>query len=220
MVITMIKYPNMRKQQEKMNNYANLGMTLESDIEITNQYYLDRNIAVIHKKPTPVQVVNVSYPARNKAKIIEAYYKTPSTTDFNGIYKGKYIDFDAKETNSSTSMPLRNIHSHQIEHLSRVHEHGGIAFLIVHFKKQNQYFLLPFEVLNRFWQNQNTGRKSIPYETFVTEAYEIKFSFQPRLDYLKVLDTFYNIWLSSRISLSFFRINKSITTDIKVVAAM
>src|SRR5690554_4213463 len=144
MVITMIKYPNMRKQQEKMNNYANLGMTLESDIEITNQYYLDKKIAVIHKKPTPVQVVNVSYPARNKAKIVEAYYKTPSTTDFNGIYKGHYIDFDAKETKSATSIPLKNIHQHQIDHLKAITEHGGIGFLIVYFKAHNEYYLLPF----------------------------------------------------------------------------
>ena len=64
-------------------------MTLESDIEATNLFYLNHGIAVIHKKPTPVQVVSVSYPARNKAKITEAYYKTPSTTDFNGVYQGK-----------------------------------------------------------------------------------------------------------------------------------
>ena len=92
-----MKYPNQKKAIIKTQNYANLGMTLEKDLDLSNSYYLNYNIAVIHKKPTPVQVVNVSYPARNKAKITEAYYKTPSTTDYNGIYKGKYLDFDAKE---------------------------------------------------------------------------------------------------------------------------
>lgn len=186
----MIKYPIKRKSQNKQTNYANLGMTLESDIEATNQYYLSNHIAVIHKKPTPVQVVNVSYPARNKAKITEAYYKTPSTTDFNGLYKGKYIDFDAKETNSKTSMPLKNIHPHQIEHLKNVDEHGGIAFLIVHFKQHGEYFVLPYKVLNAFWFEQHTekGRKSIPYETFKEQAFLIKFSFNPRLDYLSVIE--------------------------------
>src|SRR5690554_2887356 len=127
-----MKYPNAKKKVKVEKNLANLGMTLESDIDITNNYYLNNNIAVIHKKPTPVQVVNVSYPARNKAKIVEAYYKTPSTTDYNGIYKGKHIDFDVKETNATTTFPLTNIHIHQIEHLRNVDKHGGIAFNIVH----------------------------------------------------------------------------------------
>lgn len=190
----MINYPIARKKHEKTNNRANLGMTLESDIEATNAYYLANEIAVIHKKPTPIQVVGVNYPARNKAKIVEAYYKTPSTTDFNGIYKGKYIDFDAKETNSKTSMPLKNIHPHQIDHLRSVDQHGGIAFLIVHFKQYNQYFLLPSKVLFECWNQQfdeKKGRKSIPYETFKQSAYLVPFSFNPRLDYLKIIDKYY-----------------------------
>ncbi len=186
----MIKYPIKRKSHHKKTNYANLGMTLESDITATNQYYLNNQIAVIHKKPTPIQVVNVSYPARNKAKITEAYYKTPSTTDFNGLYKGRYIDFDAKETNSKTSMPLKNVHPHQIEHLKHVDEHGGIAFLIVHFKQYNEYYVLSFNVLYTYWTNQHKekGRKSIPYNIFQTKAYPISFGFQPRLDYLSVIE--------------------------------
>jgi len=190
----MINYPIKRKAQVKTTSYANLGMTLESDIEATNLFYLNHGIAVIHKKPTPVQVVNVSYPARNKAKITEAYYKTPSTTDFNGVYQGKYIDFDAKETNSATSMPLKNVHPHQIDHLRGVVKHGGIAFLIVHFKKFNQYFFLPAEILFSYWDGQDDeekGRKSIPYSAFLDKAYLIPFGFQPRLDYLKIIKDHY-----------------------------
>jgi len=189
----MVNYPIKRKAHTKTTNYANLGMTLESDIEQTNEYYLEHQIAVIYKKPTPIQVVSVSYPARNKAKITEAYYKTPSTTDFNGIYKGKYIDFDAKETNSKTSMPLKNVHPHQIEHLRNISKHQGIAFLIVQFKQYNEYYLLPFDILISFWDSQyeNTGRKSIPYDTFKKQAYLIPFGYQPRLDYLKIVDQYF-----------------------------
>lgn len=188
----MINYPIKRKIQTKTTNYANLGMTLESDIEASNLFYLNHDIAVIHKKPTPIQVVSVSYPARNKAKITEAYYKTPSTTDFNGIFKGHYIDFDAKETNSKTSMPLKNVHPHQIDHLKQVTKQGGIAFLIVHFKVYNEYYLLPANILFTYWdeQHEEKGRKSIPYDTFKSSCHQVPFGYQPRLDYLKVVEKY------------------------------
>src|SRR5690554_6898251 len=127
-----IKHPIPKKRVSKkqrpkeFSSLSNLGMTLEKDVEETNLYYLETKRAVIHKKPTPVQIVDVSYPSRNKAKIVEAYYRTPSTTDFNGIYKGYYIDFDCKETKSTTSIPLANIHNHQIEHLKNIVDAGGI----------------------------------------------------------------------------------------------
>ncbi len=73
-------------------------MTLEEDINETNEYYLNQEIAVIHKKPTPVQIVQVDYPKRSAAVIKEAYFKQASTTDYNGLFRGFYIDFEAKET--------------------------------------------------------------------------------------------------------------------------
>lgn len=187
-----MNYPIKRAKHKAVKNNANLGMTLEKDLEQTNQYYLRENIAVIYKKPTPITVVDVNYPARNKAKIVEAYYQTPSTTDFNGIYKGNYIDFDAKETNSKTSIPLSNIHPHQLEHLRSVHDHGGIAFLIVHFKQYNEYYYLPFNILIKYWDAQNNGeRKSITYQTFKEKAHLISFGLNPRIDYLKVIESYY-----------------------------
>jgi recombination protein U len=182
-----MNYPNKKKTFEKPASNSKLGMTLEADINLTNMYYLDQRIAVIHKKPTPVQVVKVSYPSRNQAKIIEAYYKTPSTTDYNGIYKGKYIDFDCKETNQKSSLPLSNIHKHQQNHLKDVHDHGGIAFLIVHFKKHQKYFLMTYLALKPYF-NQDIQRQSIPYEAFLKDGHEIAFGFIPRLDYLKIID--------------------------------
>lgn len=90
-----MNYPNAKNASEVIHqkNFSNRGMSLEKDINQSNTYYLNEDIAVIHKKPTPVTIVKVDYPARNKAKITEAYYAESSTTDYNGIYKGKYIDF-------------------------------------------------------------------------------------------------------------------------------
>ena len=75
--------------EEKQTKKSHLGLGFEELINKTNNFYSSNNIGVIHKKPTPIRVVKVSYPKRSKAKIIEAYYQIPSTTDYNGVYKGR-----------------------------------------------------------------------------------------------------------------------------------
>ena len=103
--------------QNKVIKYGNRGMTLENDINITNDYYKNNKIALIYKKPTPIKVIKVNYA---KTRILDGFYETQSTLDYNGIYKEKYIEFDAKETRSKTSYPLSNIHKHQLEHIKYV----------------------------------------------------------------------------------------------------
>ena len=158
-------------------------MTLESDINQTNEYYNGNNIALVYKKPTPIKVVQVEYP---KNRIREAYFSEPSTLDYNGIYKGKYLEFDAKETQSKTSFPLSNIHKHQIEHIKRVLHFGGIAFLIVRFATLNETFLLLGEDLLNFIDTFE--RKSIPLEYFKKVGFGIDIKYVPRLDYIKVIE--------------------------------
>ncbi|WP_171253106.1 Holliday junction resolvase RecU, partial [Acinetobacter baumannii] len=74
-------------------------------------------IAAVHKKPTPIQIVKVDYPSRSAAVIKEAYFRQPSTTDYNGLFEGRHIDFEAKETRNRTALPLSNFHAHQIDHM-------------------------------------------------------------------------------------------------------
>lgn len=182
MVISMI-------YQNKKNGYANRGMDLENDINITNIYYLDKDIAVIHKKPTPIKVSKVSYSSIKNALIKEAFYEKPSTTDYNGIYKGKYIDFDVKEVKNKTYFILSNLHKHQIEHLIRVYRHGGISFLIVRFCCNNTTYLIETKTIIEFMNQED--RKSIPIDYFEKYAYKIKESYIPRIDYIKVIDDLY-----------------------------
>lgn len=167
-------------------SHKNRGMTLEGELNVTNEYYRDIDKAYIYKKPTPIKIVKVDYPSRDKAVIKEAYFTIPSTTDYNGLYNGYYIDFEAKETISKTSFALNNIHPHQIEHLKNINKHNGISFLIVRFTTLNMTFLLTTEILLKYMEE--TNKKSIPIDFFKKEAYLIKDGYTPRIDYLKIVD--------------------------------
>ena len=185
----MINYPNKKQIFKKQTeNHSKRGMSFENLINESNEYYLSNNIAVIHKKPIPIQIVKVDYPSRSGAVIKEAYYKVPSTTDYNGIYKGKHIDFEAKETISKTSFPISNIHLHQIKHLSDINEHGGISFLIINFKTLNEIYLLESKHVSIYAHRAKTGRKSISITEIRENGHLVKEGFAPRVDYLKVLD--------------------------------
>lgn len=171
----------------KFVNYANRGMTLEEDINHTNEYYLIHDIAVIYKKPTPIKVIKTNY---NKAKINEAYFATTSTLDYNGIYKGKYIEFDCKETSSKTSFPLLNIHKHQLNHIEKILKHGGICFLIIRFSSLNKTYILMGDKLVSYIEK--SSRKSIPISYFEDNCPKIILKYSPRLDYISVIDKIIN----------------------------
>ncbi|MDD2377875.1 MAG: Holliday junction resolvase RecU [Bacilli bacterium] len=184
-----MRYPTgIKKGQCTSINHINRGMGLEYDINQTNEYYRCHGIAVIHKKPTPITIVRVDYPSRREAVIKEAYFSTPSTTDYNGIYKGRYIDFEAKETKKEY-FPLNNIHDHQVEHLKNIIKLDGIGFIIVSFTKLNKVYLLEAYKLIDFINNEK--RKSIPLSYFEQEGYVVKVNYHPRLDYLKIIDDIY-----------------------------
>ena len=71
--------------------------------------------------------------------------------------------------------------------LKKIEHHGGISFLIVRFTLKNKTFLLETKYLIDFLKN-NT-RKSIPYEYFIDKGYVIKDKFNPRVDYLEIIDS-------------------------------
>ncbi|WP_163100959.1 Holliday junction resolvase RecU [Peribacillus alkalitolerans] len=173
----------------KKGSYSNRGMTLEEDINVSNAYYLANGIAVIHKKPTPIQIVDVHYPKRSAAVIKEAYFKQASTTDYNGVYKGKYLDFEAKETQNRTSFPLKNFHEHQITHMEQVVKQNGISFIILCFSVDAEIYLMKATDLIQFWNRMKSGgRKSITKEEIIHTCIPISIGFQPRIHYLSAVD--------------------------------
>ena len=185
----MINYPNGKKgYQQATRTQSNRGMSLEEDVNISNEYYKVHGIALIYKKPTPVQVVKVDYPHRTKAVITEAYYKIPSTTDYNGIYKGRYVDFECKESNHKTSFPFQNFHPHQIEHMLDVKRHGGISFLLIQLNIYQATYLYDVSHIERWLKSD---RKSIPINDIIENGISIEGSYLPRLNYIKAVDQYY-----------------------------
>jgi recombination protein U len=103
---------------------------------------------------------------------------TLSTIDFYGVFSydnngqkvGKAIAFDAKETESTTSFPLKNIHQHQLEYLKLWNEIGGEGFFFIHFKKvhKDKAYVTPVELVSKYWDDPG-GRKSIPFSDFLDD---------------------------------------------------
>lgn len=192
-----MKYPNgksynsnnetKKKTTRGILNAGNRGMNFENDINQSNAYYNDNNICLITKRPTPINIVKVDY--SRGATITHAYFEKQSTTDYNGVYKNRYIDFEAKNTKNKTSFPLANIPPQQIDHLKRVIKHGGIAFFLIQFESLLKVYLLDASYVIHFYEEGD--RKSIPLEVIEKEGIEIEQGLNPRLDYIKAVDIKY-----------------------------
>ena len=139
------------------------GSTLEEMINLTNETYRVKKLALIQKIPTPINPLKLNNADRT---ITLAYFEQKSTVDYIGVIQGVPVAFDAKETGRK-SLPIQNIHAHQIDFMDDYERQGGLAFLIVHFNFYDEYYYLPFVVLKKYWLGSKAGkRKSIPYAAF------------------------------------------------------
>lgn len=163
------------------------GSVLEETINLTNEQYRKRGVALIQKIPTPIKPVEFDTVKRT---IKLAYFEQKSTVDYIGLMQGIPLCFDAKETGKK-SLPLSNIHPHQVDFMCRFAEQGGIAFLLVHFTEENAYYLLPLEVLcHYYYEQEQTGRRSIPLGAFY-EEYRIPAPEGSFFNYLKAAYRYY-----------------------------
>lgn len=137
------------------------GNTLEELINITNDNYLKKNLAIIQKIPTLIKPVEFD---KNKGIIKLAYFEQKSSVDYMGNVQGIPICFDAKET-TKKSLPISNIHAHQIDFMESFTKQDGIAFIIAYFQLVDEYYFIPFDDLKVFWDRaQKGGRKSISFQ--------------------------------------------------------
>lgn len=146
------------------------GSTFEEMINFTNERYRQEGLALFQKIPTPITPVRMDGETKT---ITLAYFEKQSTIDYIGVAQGIPVAFDAKET-AGKSLPLQNIHAHQMAFMEEFRRQRGLSFLLVHFSAADEYYLLPLETLKVYWENAaRGGRRSIPYSAF-EEKYRIR----------------------------------------------
>jgi recombination protein U len=158
------------------------GSMLEEMINLTNNKYRDKKLALIQKVPTPITPINID---KDNRHITLAYFEQKSTVDYIGVVQGIPICFDAKECAVDT-FSLNNVHEHQIDFMKEFEEQNGVAFLLIYYKKRDVYYYLTFERLHEFWKRaMSGGRKSFRYDELET-LYQIPVS-SACIHYLEIL---------------------------------
>lgn len=159
------------------------GSALEELINLTNDAYREKHLALIQKVPTPITPINIDKSSRH---ITLAYFEQKSTVDYIGVVQGVPVCFDAKECASDT-FALANVHEHQVKFMKEYEEQGGVSFLIIYFKKKDCYYYLPYFRLEYFWKRaKDGGRKSFRFDELDPE-YVIHSSDGVFIHYLKIL---------------------------------
>ncbi|MCI5918325.1 MAG: Holliday junction resolvase RecU [Roseburia sp.] len=165
------------------------GSTLEEFINRTNEKYLENHLALIQKIPTPITPINIDKQTRH---ITLAYFDQKSTVDYIGAVQGIPVCFDAKECHAQT-FPLQNIHEHQVQFMLDFERQGGIAFLLLFFTKNDQFYYLRLEKLMEFWNRaKEGGRKSFRMEE-LEEDFFFKKSGSVLVPYLDMLQKDLNL---------------------------
>lgn len=159
------------------------GSTFEEMVNRTNERYLEQNLALIQKIPTPITPVRMD---KEHRQITLAYFEQRSTVDYIGAVQGIPVCFDAKET-AVDIFPLQNIHEHQVNFMSDFEKQQGISFIILYFSSRDEFYYVPFCDIINFWnRGKNGGRKSFTYDE-IDKSYRIHASKGVPVHYLDAL---------------------------------
>ena len=129
------------------------GSTLEDLINLSNELYREKKLALVQKIPTPITPVRFD---KQSATITQAFFEKDSTVDYIGVCQGVPICFDAKECAKDT-FPLANIHQHQLEFMREFERQDGIAFLLLMFSERNDYYYLRLSELEGYIARTEEG---------------------------------------------------------------
>lgn len=165
----VVMLPRKKVIMATWNSRGLRGSFLEELINLTNEKYRNKKLALIQKVPTPIKPIHIDESTRH---ITLAYFEQKSTVDYIGVVQGIPVCFDAKEC-AEDRFPLANIHEHQMKFMEEFEAQEGIAFLLIYFKNRDCFTYLPFTYLKTFWERMETGgKKSFGFDE-LNPAYEI-----------------------------------------------
>lgn len=164
---------------------GNRGMAFEKLINLANEMYQRGGVALINKRPTPVKVLKSA-----GGRVLNGFYEAKSTVDYDGVYKGRAVAFEAKSTQSLTRFDLSNIAQHQLDYLEKAEKMGAICFFLIEFSKDQTVFLVPASVIQSYvrMSHQPNGKKSISRADFDIYGYLVEQTERAPVDYLQYID--------------------------------
>lgn len=142
--------------------FKNKGLFLETIINNSIEENFKHRL-LIQKLPLSNALISV------ENNIIKAKLRENIFCDYCGLYKGQYLEFEAKETELDY-FPLKNIPQKQVQKLTTITQLGGIGFIVIYFHTVDQYFGITINEVNA-WKN-----KKIPLDWFISSGIEIKFT--------------------------------------------
>lgn len=166
-----------------------VGEAFEDAVKKSNDRYLMDGKARIVKTHAEVKMIRDK---EDNKKIKTAFHVDKAPPDFVGMLSGgRHLEFETKTCeNYEKGFPLSNIEKHQLEQLERVRALGGIAFVLVHFQRLGETYVLTLDAIDEFTRQEAlTARpaRTVPYEWFHSHTERAGFGGGVTYDFLGAL---------------------------------
>ncbi|MGL5438378.1 MAG: Holliday junction resolvase RecU [Metamycoplasmataceae bacterium] len=155
----------------------NRGMLLEKIINKTINSYKNNGTALFHKKNLDIKFERVD----KELNVYNSVISKKSTVDYYGIYKGRFIAFEAKSTNKEY-LSFSNFKEHQHNYLLEIEKYLGIAFYIILFKKTSEFFIIKASNINL------QIKKSITKDFILNNGYYLEIIYPGYIDFLSFIN--------------------------------